>query len=349
MARLLDALVGDAAMQAIFSDREELAAMMRVEAALALAAAEAGLVADAAALETAQACASFEPDREDLAAGLAQDGVVVPALVRQLRSRLSEAHRGAVHFGATSQDIVDTSLVLRLAAALDLLESRLAVVVADLARLTEAEGSLPLMAHTRMQAALPFTVAAKLATWADPLLRHAERLGELRRRLLVVQLGGAVGTRDAFAGKGEAVARSLALRLGLRDGPAWHAQRDAIAEAGGWLSLVTGTLGKIGQDIALMAQSEVGAVALPPGGGSSAMPHKSNPVSAEILVALARHNAGLVAGLHHALVHEGERSGAAWTLEWLILPQMAVACASALTHAHGLTGRLSFVPPAAKS
>ena len=122
-----------------------------------------------------------------------------------------------------------------------------------------------------------------------------------------------------------------------------------IAEAGGWLSLVTGTLGKIGQDIALMAQSEIGAVALPPGGGSSAMPHKSNPVSAEILVALARHNAGLVAGLHHALVHEGERSGAAWTLEWLILPQIAVTCASALAHAHALVGRLSFVPPAAKT
>ena len=144
---------------------------------------------------------------------------MVPALVRQLRSRLPEAHRGAVHFGATSQDIVDTSLVLRLARALDLLESRLAVVVADLARLTEAEGGLPLMAHTRMQAALPFTVAAKLATWADPLLRHGERLGELRRRLLVVQLGGPVGTRDAFAGKGEAVARSLALRLGLARRP----------------------------------------------------------------------------------------------------------------------------------
>ena len=116
----------------------------------------------------------------------------------------------------------------------------------------------------------------------------------------------------------------MAERLDLALRPSWHSQRDRIGEFGSFLSLLSGTLGKIGQDIALMAQNEVGEVQLATGGGSSAMPHKSNPVPAEVLVTLARFNAGLLGTLHQALVHENERSGAAWTLEWMVLPQMVV-------------------------
>ena len=135
----------------------------------------------------------------------------------------------------------------------------------------------------------------------------------------------------------------MAERLDLRPAPAWHSQRDRIGEFGAFLSLVSGTLGKIGQDIALMAQNEVGAVRLPSGGGSSAMAHKSNPVGAEVLVALARFNAGLLGTLHQALVHENERSGAAWTLEWMVLPQMTVATAAGLQKAQSLVAGMSFV------
>jgi 3-carboxy-cis,cis-muconate cycloisomerase len=132
--------------------------------------------------------------------------------------------------------------------------------------------------------------------------------------------------------------------LGLGSAPPWHSQRDRIGELAAFLSLLSGTLGKFGQDIALMAQNEVGEVRLAAGGGSSAMAHKSNPVGAEVLVALARFNAGLLGTLHQALVHENERSGAAWTLEWLVLPRMAVTTAAGLSKALALSGGVSFAP-----
>ena len=198
------------------------------------------------------------------------------------------------------------------------------------------------MAHTRMQQALPFTAADKIGTWVQPLERHRAALDSLAPRLLVVQLGGPVGTRGELKGQGDAVADAMSERLGLGVAPSWHSQRDRIGEFGSFLSLLTGTLGKIGQDIALMAQNEVGEVKLATGGGSSAMPHKSNPVPAEVLVTLARFNAGLLGTLHQALVHENERSGAAWTLEWMVLPQMVVSSAAALGKAQALAASLNF-------
>jgi 3-carboxy-cis,cis-muconate cycloisomerase len=145
-------------------------------------------------------------------------------------------------------------------------------------------------------------------------------------------------------GHGDAVADAMAEILGLGYGPSWHSQRDRIGEFAALLSLISGTLGKIGQDVALMVQNEVGEVRLASGGGSSAMPHKSNPVQAELLVTLARYNAGLLGTLHQALVHENERSGSAWTLEWIILPQMVVATAAGLNKARALVTGMSFVP-----
>jgi 3-carboxy-cis,cis-muconate cycloisomerase len=145
-------------------------------------------------------------------------------------------------------------------------------------------------------------------------------------------------------GQGDAVAASMAAILGLGDAPPWHSQRDRIAELAACLSLLSGSLGKFGQDIALMAQNEIGEVRLARGGGSSAMAHKSNPVAAEVLVALARFNAGLLGTLHQALVHENERSGAAWTLEWMVLPQMVVAAGAGLNRARALVGGMSFAP-----
>ncbi|MDX8489945.1 lyase family protein, partial [Mesorhizobium humile] len=132
---------------------------------------------------------------------------------------------------------------------------------------------------------------------------------------------------------------ALAAKLGLGDAPQWHSQRDALADFAGWLSLVTGSLGKFGQDVALMAQAGTD-IELSGGGGSSAMPHKQNPVKAEALVALARFNASQLSGIYQTLVHEQERSGAAWTLEWLLLPQMVVATAAALRLAAELAGQI---------
>jgi len=340
---LLQALMGDAAAAALFTREAELQAMLRVEAALATAEAEAGLGAPAAAAAIEAACGAFRPDWPRLTAGLTQDGVMVPALVRALRAAVGPTVAPSVHKGATSQDIIDTALILRLKPALGLIEQRTRDLLAALEELAARQGGLPLMAHTRMQAALPFTVADKVDTWRAPLRRHLQRLDELRPRLLVVQLGGPVGTRAELGSAADAVAAGLAQRLDLAVAVPWHSARDAIGELAAWLSLLAGTLGKIGQDVALLAQSEVGVVRVEGSGGSSAMPHKANPVAAELLVAAARYVAGSLGTLHQALVHENERSGAAWTLEWMVLPSMVICVAGALARAGALVTAMDFV------
>jgi 3-carboxy-cis,cis-muconate cycloisomerase len=343
---LLDALVGDEEVAACFSNEAELAAMLRVEAALAEAENIAGIVPQTASDAIRRICDNLQPDWRAMAEGLARDGVVVPALVRQLREALDEPHARYVHWGATSQDIVDSGLMLRLKDVLAILLRRLDILLTTLEELKACDGSVVLMAHTRMQQALRFTAADKLDSWIAPLRRHRERLLELRSNLLVIQLGGPVGTRAEFGDKGDAVAAEFARLLDLSPAPAWHAQRDRLAAFGAFLSLLSGTLGKIGQDIALLAQNEVASVRLAAGGSSSAMAHKSNPVGAEVLVALARFNAGLVGTLHQAQVHENERSGAAWTLEWMVLPRMAITTAAGLRKAHGLIAGARFIASA---
>jgi len=339
---VLQALVGDEEVGAFFSNEAELSAMLRVEAALAEAEAKVGLIGEEAARRIAETCRSFQADWEKLAEGLTRDGVIIPEFVKQLRAAVGEPHAKSVHLGATSQDIIDTALVLRLKDVIGILGHRLDALIHALNALKSRDGSVRLMAHTRMQQALPFTAADKIGTWIRPLERHREARDSLAPRLLAVQLGGPVGTRGELKGHGDAVADAMAESLGLGSAPSWHSQRDRIGEFGSFLSLLTGTLGKIGQDIALMAQNEVGEVKLATGGGSSAMPHKSNPVPAEVLVTLARFNAGMLGTLHQALVHENERSGAAWTLEWMVLPQMVVSSAAALGKAQALAASLNF-------
>ena len=342
---LLSALLGDDEVAGYFSVEADIRAMLAFESALASAQGAVGLIPAAAAARIAAICDEFSPDVASLAAGAARDGVVGPALIRLLRAKVGAPDDVHVHRGATSQDVVDTSLVLRLKPALGLLEARLRALTALLRELAVAQGTTKLMGRTRMHRALPIRAADKLRGWREPLERHIARLDELRPRLLVVQFGGPVGVRDDLGDKGAAIVAELARLLRLGAGPCWHVERDALAELAAWTSLVSGSLGKIGADVAIMAQNEIGEVKPMEGGGSSAMPHKSNPVRAETLVALARFNAALLGGFHQALVHENERSGAAWTLEWLALPQMVIGAAAALRHAAALCAGLRFVEP----
>ena len=340
---ILSALLGDEAVAACFSAEAEMAGMLAFERALAEAESEEGVIPAEAAAALEAAIARFEPDTERLRRGVASDGLVVPELVRQLRGAVEPAHEPYVHFGATSQDLVDTGLALRLRRVSAILSERLDQVIAALDGLNGRDGEIEVMAHTRMQAAIPVPASRKIRSWRDPLVRARARLAQVAEDVAVLSFGGAAGTLDKLGDAAGPVAHRLAEKLGLRALPRpRHSERDAIASFASWLSLVTGSLGKLGQDVALLAQSEVGEIRLAKGGGSSAMPHKVNPVAAEMLVALARFNATLVAGMHHALVHESERSGAAWTLEWMILPQMAVAAGAALRIAEGLVEAITF-------
>ncbi|KTR03437.1 3-carboxy-cis,cis-muconate cycloisomerase [Aureimonas ureilytica] len=342
-ASLAASLIEDAEISALFGAQAEIAAILRFEAALARAEADIGTLSEAAAETIEDAIKSFAPDLAAIGQGMVRDGVPIPVLVKALRAAVGEPYGAFVHRGATSQDAVDTGLMLRMKVLLGLLCGRLDTILAALETLADTQGATPLMAQTRMQAALPFTAADKLATWARPLAAHRARLAALGDAL-PIQLGGPIGHGVSFGAPYEALRAELAARLGLRDAAPWHSDRTLILDIAQSFALLTGTLGKIGQDLALMAQNEVGAVSLPGGGASSAMAHKQNPVAAEVLVSLARLNAGYLGTLAQSLVHENERSGAAWTLEWLVLPEMAQASGAALSHASVLLAGLRFQP-----
>ncbi len=338
---LYAALLSDEETAAHFSDVAEIGAMLSVEGALARVQGRLGIVPAEAARRIASTLDTLAIEPAALGAGTASAGVPVPALVKIAREAVGGDAGAYVHWGATSQDIVDTGLVLRLRPVLELFETRLAVLIERLAESIATHRDCVLAARTRSQQATPTTFGLKVAGWTAPLVRHRRRLRELRPRLLVVQLGGASGNLAAFGSQGAAVMDGLAAELGLESPPMpWHTQRDALAELAGWLSLVSASLGKLGQDLVLLAQSEVGEVRPGSGGGSSTMPQKANPVAAEILVTLARLNAGLVANAHQAMLQEHERGGAGWSLEWLTLPQMTIATGAALAHADRLLDSL---------
>ena len=339
---LLSFLVGDEEIETQLCDTAQIAAIARFEQALAKAEADAGLISHDASYAIAVALEGFVPDWDDLAVGLARDGVVVPARVAQIRTATAEPHGAAVHFGATSQDAIDTALMLQLAEVIAILIARLTRLLASLDQLDTQYGRQPLMAYTRMRQALPHTVGAKLSTWVAPLRRHLASLHVIRRSLLVIQLGGPIGDRSSFGSYSEAIARALAKHLDLGLAEPWQSARDPLVGFASLLGLLTGTLGKIGADVSLLAQNEIGAVVIRSGGGSSSMPHKSNPVNAEVLVAVARYNAGLVGTIQQAMIHENERSGSAWTLEWLTLPAIAINAGAALRLGQLLLDQLSF-------
>ncbi|MEO1421940.1 MAG: 3-carboxy-cis,cis-muconate cycloisomerase [Pseudomonadota bacterium] len=341
------ALFGDAEVARLFSNEALTRDMMVVETALTRAAGTVGLVSEELAARAAQALAALTPDESALAAGTLVDGLPVPALIRDLKHRLPEDLHPAIHPGSTSQDVLDTALILALSRANNVLAARLDHVVRQLDDLGREWGSASLIGRTRMQAALPILAGHRIGAWRAPLVSATERLAALRATLERVQIGGAVGDRNPYGAKADAFADAVADALGLhRAKAAWHTDRSAIAEYAGWLSMVAGALGKIGQDVALMAQQGIDEIALAGGGTSSAMPHKANPIGAENLVTLARFVATQLPVLHHALVHEQERSGSAWLLEWLVLPQMVTATGAALRTANDLIGSVERIGPA---
>ena len=324
----LGGLFADPEMADTWSPERSLAHMIAFEAAWSRALGACGLAPAKEAEAAASAIEASTIEPADLREGTGQDGLPVPQLVKLLRTH---AGNDAVHTGATSQDVIDTALVLTLRANSDLVQSRIERLQAALSTLEARFGDAPLMGRTRMQAATPITVRDRVQTWRLPLEAHASRLVELRPRVEVVQVGGASGDRAALGDHGQRMADGMAQSFDLRSPEkAWHAMREGIVDYASFLSLLSGSLGKMGQDMVLMAQQGIDEIALSGGGGSSAMPHKHNPIQAELLVTLARFNAVQVSGMHQALVHEQERSGAAWALEWMILPQMAQATGRAL-------------------
>jgi 3-carboxy-cis,cis-muconate cycloisomerase len=324
-------------MSEVFSDAARLQGMLDFEAALARAEAEAGLVPAGAAEAIAAGCRAELLDPGALAREAARAGNLAIPLVRALTDLVARADPAAarhVHLGATSQDAQDTGLVLQLRRALDAFDEGLAALSGSLARLAARHRDTPLAGRTWLQHAQPTTLGLKAAGWLDAVERHRERLREARPRVLVVQLGGGVGTLDVLGPRGLEVEAHLAEALGLgRPDLPWHAHRDRVAEVATLLGLLVGTLGKIATDVALLMQTEVGEAAEPEEagrGGSTAMPQKRNPVAAAVVRAAALRVPPLVSTMLAALVQEHERGLGGWHAEWETLPEIARLAAGAL-------------------
>jgi len=252
--------------------------------------------------------------------------------VKALKAILSPEYARWVHFGATSQDIVDTALVFNCREMIAIYRQRLLDVLALGVSMAKAHRGTLIAGRTRTQQAVPISLGLKVANWLAPLNRQMERLDQLAPRLLKLQLGGAVGSLAAMGPQAARVVESLAARLQLNPAPAWHSQRDSLVEFAGWLAMTTGALGKMAEDWLRMTQTEVGELRFRNGGGSSTMPQKCNPVNAEMMMTMASRNALLAGQMQQCLLHEHERSGSAWTQEWLALPPMLLGTAVSLRH-----------------
>ena len=321
----------DDEIKSLLSDVEQIRSALEVEAKLAMVQQALGLIPEGKGDTISRLLSTLKLEPKFLATAYAKDGISTPGLVRLTREQLPAEVGNFLHWGATSQDIEDSALVLRLKSLTRIMGSRLDTLIALLQQLTESHRHTLTVARTRTQWATPTVFGLKTASWLAPLQRQKMRLHSLLPRLLVVQLGGAGGTLAAMGVRAAEVSRNLAATLDLNSpSMPWHNQRDNIVEFSNWLAMTSGIIGKMGQDFLLLAQSEVAEIGFTAAGGSSTMPQKSNPVIAENLVALARFSGTQIGTVHQTLLTANERDGVSMTLERMSLPALISACASSL-------------------
>src|SRR6516225_9071848 len=316
-------------MRRVFSDRGRLQGILDFEGALAQAQARAGVVPAAAAVAIAGQCRAELFDIVALSQATAIAGNPAIPIVNELTQLVAAANPVAanyVHWGATSQDAMDTGLVLQLRQGLDLIEADAQQLCAVLVKIAAEHKETPIAGRTWLQHAAPTTFGLKVAGWLCAVARHLERLRAMRPRALVLQLGGAAGTLAALGDDAEKTTALLAQELGLRPAELpWHSHRDRLVEVAATLGLLVGSLGKMARDIALLTQSEVAEVAEPlaPGRGrSSSMPQKRNPVGCAMVLAAATRLPALVSVLLAAMTQEHERGLGGWQAEWETLPEV---------------------------
>ncbi|MBM2575972.1 adenylosuccinate lyase family protein [Jannaschia sp. Os4] len=324
-------LLGDAELGHLFSATAEVRAMLIFEGALAKAQGEVGMIPETAGAFLHRASMEVQVDPAGLAEGTAANGIPVPALVAAFRAACNAPEYAPyAHWGATTQDVVDTALALRLRQALAILETRLDALLDRLAALAEAHAETPMAARTWGQVATPTTFGATVATWGEGLLAVRGELKDVRHATCILTLNGAAGTLGAMGTDGPAVRSKLATALGLRAPQrSPHADRSHTLRLAGWCARVLAASAKMATDLLLLARDGEVAVA---GGSSSTMPQKANPVGPSVVRALHAHGAGLNATLQ-ATTHWDARDGGAWMAEWLALPQLVIAAGRALAAA----------------
>jgi 3-carboxy-cis,cis-muconate cycloisomerase len=318
----------------LFAETATLSLYLRVEAALAETEASLGIIPEHAAQAIAASATVENIDRERYRHDFAAVGFPIVGLVRQLTELVPDGLGEFAHWGATTQDIMDTGLVLALKDVVALTTESLDTIIANVARIAEAHSDTLMIGRSQMQHAVPITFGYKAAGWLAALSRHRRRLDELSPRLLQVQFGGAVGTLAALHPDGPAVRQGLAQRLGLGEPiVCWHTHRDSLCELISFYGLLTATLAKIATDIMLLAQTEVAEVQEPTTkdrGVSSTMPHKRNPVLSQQVIVAARLTRAQVASMLEAMVQDHERGSATWQMEWTLIPDTASYALSAI-------------------
>jgi 3-carboxy-cis,cis-muconate cycloisomerase len=343
-SELLGPLFATDAMRGVFSDRARVANMLQAETALARAQARLGL----APKELASAIEAISPDDLELVALGKQTAIAgVPTIpfIKAVREKLPDEFERALHKGATTQDIVDTALVLQMRDAFKLIEDDLARTIKGLVQLARRHRATPCVGRTYSQHAVPLTFGYKAAVWATGIAESAAQLPALRPRVLAASLGGPVGTLATFGDQGPPLVEAFARELDLAASPiAWHALRGRMDETGAWIAMMIGALAKMATDVVHLMSTEVGEVAEPhvPGrGGSSAMPHKRNPVGSTVIIAAHTAAAGHVTTLLSAMAVSHERPPGLWHAEWLAVPQLfglaSGALREAVAMAEGLT------------
>ncbi len=327
-------LFGSRTIRTVFEARAVIERYLEVEIALAEVEAELGLIPAEAGAAIASQLAIDRIDLEKFAEDVERVGFPIVPLLEQIAQVIPNNYGEYAHWGATTQDIMDTALVLQMRESFGHIKDGLRELRRILAAHADRHRSALMIGRSQLQHALPITFGLKAATWLSMIQRHAARLAQLEHRLYVVQLGGAAGTLAALGTNGEAVQRALAAKLGLGITPTpWHTARDSLAEAISFLANLSASLGKIGQDIVLLAQSDVREVrerAVPGRGTSSAMPQKHNPISAQLLTVIASGVADHSGSMLRASVHDHERASGRWMREWQIVPEAFVLTGGAL-------------------
>jgi len=337
---LYSGLFADEEFVRLLEDASDVAQMIAVERALAVVQGRLGIVPAHAAREIVNGLKDVKIDPSCLAAGTRSAGVPVPALVAELRKRVGVEAGSWLHWGATSQDVLDTAMILQAKAAIGLLTARLTKLIDTLQHQSERHALQLMAGRTRSQIATPITLGYRIAQWAHPLIDAENALPGLRRTVLKVQFGGASGINSAIAPDGTTVSQALAQELELHDSPSWHVNRTPVLALGGWLQHLGAGLAKMAGDLILLGRSEIAEVRSGSGGGSSTMPQKSNPVQAEAILALHQIANTAQAGLAAAASPQEERDGARWSTEWQFLPQMLIATGAMLKHADALAETL---------
>ncbi len=349
-SRLFGDMFGTAEMRALYSDAALVQRYLDVEVALAKAQAGLGIIPAEAATALAEVADVDRVDWDRLAARTLIVGYPILPLVEQLSSWAAGGLGQWSHWGATTQDIMDTADVLQIRAALDLISTDMDAVATALADLAERYATVPMAGRTHLQHALPISFGYKAATWLAAIDRHRARLAELRPRVEVVSFSGATGTLASLGREGLAVQAALARELDLAvPDITWHTARDGFAEVTGFLALTCGTLGKIGYDIMLMMQSETGEVLEPfvPGrGASSTMPQKRNPISSEMMLASAKIVREQHSAMLDAMVQDHERATGQWQVEWQALPTAMIVASGGLRAARDVLQGLEVRPDA---